>query len=142
MASHEGYSTWDSDNGCISVGPVKGPPAGTTDTWYPTYIDFDGNYNGLTQEIKATLDLDNLRIDRTLITKEYLTDNSLLLEWVRTERNDRLAECDWTQIPDGPLNADDRTEWQLYRQQLRDVPADNAAIKTIDDVVWPTAPGS
>jgi len=140
MARHEGYSTWDADNDCIGVGPVAAPPADSTDTWYPTYIDFDSSYNGFTQEIKAALASDTLTITRSLVTKEYNSDNSLLLEWVRTERNDKLSECDWTQVPDSPLTADQRTEWQLYRQQLRDVPVANALIAKIDDVTWPTAP--
>lgn len=37
---------------------------------------------------------------------------------VRTERNRRLADCDWTQLPDAPV---DRAAWATYRQDLRDV---------------------
>ena len=53
---------------------------------------------------------------------------------VRAERNRLLAESDWTQVADAPVNA---TAWAVYRQALRDVPQDFASP---DDVVWPAAP--
>ncbi len=37
---------------------------------------------------------------------------------VRQERNQRLADCDWTQLPDAPV---DTADWAAYRQLLRDV---------------------
>jgi hypothetical protein len=37
---------------------------------------------------------------------------------VRAERNHRLAECDWTQVADAPV---DKAAWAAYRQALRDV---------------------
>jgi hypothetical protein len=37
---------------------------------------------------------------------------------VRDDRNKRLAECDWTQLPDAPVDA---TAWASYRQALRDI---------------------
>jgi hypothetical protein len=53
---------------------------------------------------------------------------------LRTERNRRLASCDWTQVADAPV---DRAAWAAYRQALRDLPAN-----TIDPrhVVWPSPP--
>lgn len=37
---------------------------------------------------------------------------------VRAERNKRLADCDWTQLTDAPV---DSASWATYRQELRDV---------------------
>lgn len=37
---------------------------------------------------------------------------------VRADRSERLADCDWTQLPDAPV---DRGAWANYRQALRDV---------------------
>lgn len=37
---------------------------------------------------------------------------------VRSERNRLLADSDWTQLPDAPV---DRTVWATYRQALRDI---------------------
>jgi hypothetical protein len=40
-------------------------------------------------------------------------------ESVRQERNRMIAESDWTQLPDSPV---DKEAWAAYRQELRDVP--------------------
>lgn len=53
---------------------------------------------------------------------------------IRQERNAKLAECDWTQLPDAPVDA---AAWAAYRQELRDVSA-QAGFPL--DVVWPTEP--
>ena len=37
---------------------------------------------------------------------------------IRSERNKRLADCDWTQLPDAPV---DQAAWAIYRQALRDI---------------------
>jgi hypothetical protein len=39
---------------------------------------------------------------------------------VRATRDAKLAECDWTQVADAPV---DKTVWATYRQALRDVTA-------------------
>ena len=38
---------------------------------------------------------------------------------LRRFRNERLAECDWTQLADAPV---DKQVWATYRQALRDLP--------------------
>jgi hypothetical protein len=38
---------------------------------------------------------------------------------IRTQRNQKLAETDWTQVADAPV---DKQAWATYRQVLRDVP--------------------
>ena len=38
---------------------------------------------------------------------------------VRAQRNALLAECDWTQVADAPV---DDLAWAAYRQALRDIP--------------------
>jgi hypothetical protein len=50
---------------------------------------------------------------------------------VRAERDSKLANSDWTQLEDAPV---DQTAWATYRQALRDVPA-QAGFPW--DVVWP-----
>jgi len=56
---------------------------------------------------------------------------------VRALRNLRLADCDWTQLPDSPLSDADKTAWATYRQQLRAVPEQSGFPW---NVVWPTEP--
>lgn len=53
---------------------------------------------------------------------------------VRQDRNRKLADCDWTQVADSPVNV---ASWATYRQQLRDVPA-QAGFPW--NVQWPTQP--
>lgn len=54
---------------------------------------------------------------------------------VRIERNNRLAECDWTQMPDAPVkNAD---EWRAYREALRNITETNTDPHHIK---WPELP--
>lgn len=53
---------------------------------------------------------------------------------VRAERNRRLADCDWTMLPDAPT---DQTAWGAYRQQLRDL-TDQAGFPS--NVNWPQPP--
>ena len=54
---------------------------------------------------------------------------------VRLKRDEKLAECDWTQADDSPLKA--ASAWTTYRQALRDVPTQSGFPHT---VTWPTKP--
>ncbi len=53
---------------------------------------------------------------------------------LRHRRTALLAACDWTQLPDTPVNA---AAWASYRQALRDLPSN-----TVDprEAVWPEVP--
>ena len=42
---------------------------------------------------------------------------------VANKRNEMLNNCDWTQIADNGLTEEQREEWRLYRQELRDLTA-------------------
>lgn len=57
------------------------------------------------------------------------------MNWLRLERNRRLASCDWTQGADVPDAI--KSAWQPYRQQLRDIT--NTYTSQLD-VVWPEEP--
>lgn len=52
---------------------------------------------------------------------------------VRRQRTELLAESDWTQLPDAPV---DQSQWSAYRQALRDI--SNQGFPW--DIVWPDAP--
>ena len=58
---------------------------------------------------------------------------------IRGERNKRLAECDWTQLIDAPLDPDAKLAWQLYREALRMVPQQTGFPWEIN---WPPKPGA
>lgn len=55
-------------------------------------------------------------------------------ERMRTDRNKRLADCDWTQLPDAPV---DSAAWAVYRQALRDVTAQPGFPWNVE---WPSLP--
>jgi hypothetical protein len=78
--------------------------------------------------------------DIAVLTSEEL--QSKILEshknFVRQERDKRLAECDWTQNIDSPLSGEKKAEWQTYRQGLRDIIS--TITNTIDVINWPIKP--
>jgi len=60
------------------------------------------------------------------------------LNQLRIQRDKLIAQTDWTQVPDSPLDTADKSAWQNYRQALRDI---TQTYTSLDDVVWPTKPG-
>jgi hypothetical protein len=55
-------------------------------------------------------------------------------ESVRSRRNTLLADSDWTQLADAPV---DNLSWAIYRESLRDIPEQPGFPS---NVVWPEAP--
>jgi len=58
----------------------------------------------------------------------------VVTEKVRLLRNDLLANTDWTQVNDAPV---DKVVWATYRQALRDLPTQSGFP---NQVVWPESP--
>lgn len=65
--------------------------------------------------------------------KEVLKGVPTELE-IRDQRNLLLAQSDWTQASDAPV---DQAAWRTYRQALRDIPSQEGFPT---NVVWPTKP--
>ena len=61
-------------------------------------------------------------------------ENDRLAAAAREKRNALLAECDWTQVADAPV---DKAAWASYRQALRDVPSQPGFPY---NVIWPEVP--
>jgi hypothetical protein len=53
---------------------------------------------------------------------------------VRTTRDEKLKDSDWTQVADAPV---DKTVWATYRQELRDLTKQSGFPW---DITWPDAP--
>ena len=77
--------------------------------------------------------------------------NSEPMKLLREERNKRLSETDWTQLPDTLVNAAVdyiplEQAWKDYRQQLRDLTSksnpklDSFGELDMTSVTWPTPP--
>jgi len=52
----------------------------------------------------------------------------------RQQRNQLLADCDWTQLSDAPVSS---SAWANYRQELRDIPEQEGFPWNIN---WPEEP--
>jgi hypothetical protein len=72
----------------------------------------------------------------TDIPEDQLVAEAIKKAWreLRLSRRRLLNNSDWTQVPDAPV---DSAAWAVYRQQLRDLPANTADPR---DVVWPEPP--
>ena len=57
---------------------------------------------------------------------------------LRAKRNALLTESDWTILPDSPIA--DKTAWQAYRQNLRDLTEGITTKEQANAVVFPTKP--
>lgn len=57
-------------------------------------------------------------------------------EDIRVMRNQYLSECDWTQLSDSPLSEIKKSEWNIYRQELRDIPTQADPF----NIIWPIKP--
>jgi hypothetical protein len=53
---------------------------------------------------------------------------------VRADRDRRLADSDWTQVADAPV---DKEVWATYRQELRALPEQTGFPW---DITWPVKP--
>lgn len=77
-------------------------------------------------------------IDGEPVRKDIAEIESAAIQqaWIdlRLRRKGLLKDSDWTQVPDAPV---DRAAWAVYRQALRDLPANTADPR---DPQWPTPP--
>ncbi len=100
--------------GCFPVEPTEPPQGG--------------------KAVRVTPELvDGAWVERWVL--EPYTEEETAAQWasVRSQRNDKLATCDWTQLPDAPVDA---APWATYRQALRDITLQADPF----NIVWPTAP--
>ena len=103
--------------------------------------------------VRGEIAYENIQLadkNKTLPTEDELNSKLDELEaaepirLLREERNQRLAETDWTQGRDVSLSND--TDWKNYRQALRDLPSkSNPKLNSVGDldmssITWPTKP--
>jgi hypothetical protein len=118
--------------------------------WYDTWGEIE--YNDTTPNER----IENLGIFEQAITdfnneKKILQDELDAIEaardyWeeLRVLRNERLSDCDWTQISDVPFTEEQKISWKNYRQLLRDLPESITEPKQLvlnsTDSNWPVKP--
>lgn len=109
-------------------------------TWVE-YVFCSDPIDELIQTYANVYDADQERVVQTIVSLENPRD--LIVDNVRVTRNERLAACDYTQMPDVTFNAGVKASWATYRQALRDLPgAIPSDIASLDNVVWPSSPSS
>ena len=105
---------------------------------YDDYFQCDVDIGGVSSE---SILFNHLTVDWKSRTLSYDAEthikNDVLEQWanLRAERDTLLKESDWTQLPDAPV---DSKAWDLYRQKLRDLPANT---KDPLNIAWPAKPG-
>ena len=110
---------WLADNSCMPVNLFK-PHNRATQKLVPAdpYIEGEWVY---------TIAVEDKTEEELVAEREAQWSN------VRADRNKRLADCDWTQLPDAPVDA---TAWAAYRQALRDMTDQPDPF----NITWPKEP--
>lgn len=69
---------------------------------------------------------------------EYtIEDTPMTAEEARSQRDKLLADTDWTQVLDAPVDTETREAYRAYRQALRDIPEQEGFPHSI---TWPELP--
>jgi len=113
------------------------------------------DYTNTDYWVKSTREKRKLRLgeqpDSTLTTVEptdpeaawqsnaWVVPRTVKERRIRERRDSLLVESDYLLMPDYPIASAAKTNWQTYRQALRDVPAQTGFP---DRVQWPTAPAT
>lgn len=112
------------DFGCVPVTSTDAPGADHTKNFTLTAQEVDGAWREHWVESDASSEE---------ITERTTSKSSD----VRSERNSKLAACDWTVLADSPLSTSKKTEWKTYRTALRDISSASGFPFTMS---WPTEP--
>ena len=108
--------------------------------WYPyRLVEIQLNVNEIINGSNIVIEENEVVEYQTkrLKTQQEL-ENETEGQWVRIRRKRTryLTETDWTQLPDSPLTNQKQTEWQIYRQALRDITSQLSPFS----ISWPTSP--
>lgn len=124
--------------------------------WYPVRVDTlplgqNQTYGDITRvfDVSNQVVIENAQI---IDLPQNVQDTQLVLQQHRDQfmgalrqvRNSLLTACDWTQLSDvRGLKGDSwAIQWSEYRQKLRDIPETYKNTIDMNDVSWPTPPGS
>lgn len=74
---------------------------------------------------------------------QVIENSTIAVTTLRNQRNDKLKNSDWTQSNDSPLTDVEKTEWQIYRQALRDITTQTPSLDgngNLTGITWPVPP--
>ena len=97
-------------------------------------LNDDHTKENIYSNIIVTKDSEIVDVNQEAFMNAY---NELWLEKLRTQRNKRLAECDWVTLKAYSTQKDVPKAWRDYMQALRDLPANT---EDLVNPVWPTPP--
>jgi hypothetical protein len=109
---------------------------------YPVKLvngNYDSDYTKDVVEVTPTLSGSvYVQTYETTDADELTRETRIEIKWdeIRETRNTLLSECDWTQFQDSPITGSKLTEWQTYRQSLRDVTNQENPY----NITWPSKP--
>ena len=132
----------------LNLDAVLASPAATT-TAYQTSVrdgvEQDANGNWVERYVARDMFADTTDEDGVTTTKaEHEAAYQARLDADtaaahRATRNKLLDDTDWTQMNDSPLSNEDKTAWATYRNELRNLPDDDAW-PNLSDEDWPVQP--
>ena len=125
-ANKNEYTIYNPDNGKI-LRIIKCLPSNLEINMSENEKYIEGRFNPLQYIIQ-----DGKAVEQDEDPKEIKLRNLTL-------RGSLLRASDWTQIPDSPLSSDKKTEYQTYRQALRDINT-HSNWPNLEDSDWPTKP--
>jgi len=132
----------------MNIDPVLASPAATTTAYqYSARDGVEQNSNGdwvekyVAKDMFAdTTDEDGKKTTKAEHEAAYqATLDATTAEGHRATRNKLLADTDWTQVNDSPLANDVKTQWAVYRSELRNI-TDLDEWPNLEDADWPVAP--
>ena len=128
----------------LDLDPVL-PGAQATTTTYQTSVRDGVEQNANGDWVEKYIAQDMFADDADLGTKAeqeaayQVKLDARVAESNRTNRDELLANSDWTQMNDSPLTNEAKTAWATYRQELRDL-TDLDAWPNLADEDWPVEP--
>lgn len=99
----------------------------------PIAVDADGNVTALHNGKLPTEEMIQAKIAELKAAEP--------LRLLREQRNQLLDQSDWRMVSDYP--GSNQTEWQTYRQALRDITTQSPSLDEngqLTGITWPTAP--
>lgn len=107
--------------------------------WLPhRLIEFTGQHKVITNTV-FTIGTDEVveSYESRDMTQDEI-DSEVAAHWsgIRSERDKKLKDSDYTQLGDAPLTDAEKLNWATYRQALRDITNQSSP----DSIQWPQEP--
>ena len=131
----------------LNLDPVFASPAATTTAYQVSVrdgVEQDSNGNWVEKYLARDMFADTTEDGVTTTKAEHeaayqATLDAKTAEGHRATRNKLLDDSDWTQMNDSPLSNEDKTAWATYRNELRNLPDDDAW-PNLSEEDWPVQP--